>query len=680
MITGGWRPPPGSSSAPRAARHRLVRGLLRGLGPGQRVRAALPRGPRAQRHADGAAGRGAGAARRAGPPADGDARRSLRRARRVHGVDGGVGGARRAGALAATYRSLLVVAFFLGLAGSSFPVGVGYVSRWTPPARQGGALGIYGLGNIGQSAAVFLGPAARRARRLAGRVFRGVARCCSCWAVGVRARWRATRPARPPAEGLGAMLRVLARERLAWVLAAFYFLTFGGFVAFSIYLPTPAARTSSASTPADAGFRTAGLRGAGDAAASGRRLARRPHRRRARAARRVPRRRAVRAAAGLAVDDARSRWARSAARRCSGSATARCSSWCRSTSRRRPAPSPAWSARWAGSAASSRRCCSASSATAWAWSGPASCCSPLTALALGRVNARVFLPRQEAAELRAAAGAAAHRRPAARRRLGHAGDRAARGRDRGRLAQPAELRPRARRLHVRRRLRDLGRRLPLRVWLQKPPTRVYWRRGWQLVRERGVLARACRVLARVAGTHLVGADASSASARRCAGGCTSSSSGAACWRWRSRSRSSSAGSTSRTPPDDQMTYVDLPLRLPDAASLPAAHRARAGSSSTASTSRRCWCSPASRSRCGGACATAARCAVQTFAMRLLPADPALRDLGHRPRAHRLARSGCAARYYGFLAILHAITVIAALLYLPVRQVLPHLPAARRSSA
>ncbi|MEP7010058.1 MAG: MFS transporter [Acidobacteriota bacterium] len=37
---------------------------------------------------------------------------------------------------ATTYRSLLVVAFFLGLAGSSFPVGVGYVSRWTPPARQ----------------------------------------------------------------------------------------------------------------------------------------------------------------------------------------------------------------------------------------------------------------------------------------------------------------------------------------------------------------------------------------------------------------------------------------------------------------------------------------------------------------------------------------------------------------
>src|SRR5215467_12465573 len=56
------------------------------------------------------------------------------------------------------YRDLLYVAFFLGIAGSSFAVGVGFVSRWFPPEKQGGVLGIYGLGNIGQSAVVFLGP------------------------------------------------------------------------------------------------------------------------------------------------------------------------------------------------------------------------------------------------------------------------------------------------------------------------------------------------------------------------------------------------------------------------------------------------------------------------------------------------------------------------------------------
>ena len=47
---------------------------------------------------------------------------------------------------------------------------------------------------------------------------------------------RSPNAARP--KGLSEMLGVLAREPLAWALAALYFLTFGGFVAFSIYLPT----------------------------------------------------------------------------------------------------------------------------------------------------------------------------------------------------------------------------------------------------------------------------------------------------------------------------------------------------------------------------------------------------------------------------------------------------------
>ena len=54
------------------------------------------------------------------------------------------------------------------------------------------------------------------------------------------------------------MLEVLTREQLSWLLAAFYFLTFGGFVAFSIYLPT-LLKDEFHLAPADAGFRTAGF-------------------------------------------------------------------------------------------------------------------------------------------------------------------------------------------------------------------------------------------------------------------------------------------------------------------------------------------------------------------------------------------------------------------------------------
>src|SRR5499427_8504011 len=47
------------------------------------------------------------------------------------------------------YRSLpavLVGGFFLGLAGTSFAVGVPFVNAWFPPERRGLAIGIFGMG------------------------------------------------------------------------------------------------------------------------------------------------------------------------------------------------------------------------------------------------------------------------------------------------------------------------------------------------------------------------------------------------------------------------------------------------------------------------------------------------------------------------------------------------------
>lgn len=157
-----------------------------------------------------------------------------------------------------SYTSLLIVAFLLGLAGSSFAIGVGYVSRWTPADQQGSALGLYGIGNIGQSAAVFLGPVIAARVGLAS-VFHGVAVLLVIWAIGFGLLARnAPAPVSAQRKGLGAMLEVLTHEKLSWLLSAFYFLTFGGFVAFSIYLPTLLKDEFNLS-PADAGFRTAGF-------------------------------------------------------------------------------------------------------------------------------------------------------------------------------------------------------------------------------------------------------------------------------------------------------------------------------------------------------------------------------------------------------------------------------------
>lgn len=158
--------------------------------------------------------------------------------------------------LARSYSELLSVAVFLGLAGSSFAVGVAFASRWFPAERQGSALGIYGLGNIGQSAAVFLGPVLAVAIGWQS-VYRLAAMLLAVWAFAFFALARnAPAPARP--SSMGQMFALLARERLAAVLALFYFLTFGGFVAFSIYLPV-LLKDQFGAGPADAGFRTAGF-------------------------------------------------------------------------------------------------------------------------------------------------------------------------------------------------------------------------------------------------------------------------------------------------------------------------------------------------------------------------------------------------------------------------------------
>src|SRR6185436_9181985 len=60
--------------------------------------------------------------------------------------------------LSTSYTQLLFLGLLLGIAGTTFPVGVGFTSKWFSADKQGSALGIYGMGNIGQSLAVFGAP------------------------------------------------------------------------------------------------------------------------------------------------------------------------------------------------------------------------------------------------------------------------------------------------------------------------------------------------------------------------------------------------------------------------------------------------------------------------------------------------------------------------------------------
>ena len=156
-----------------------------------------------------------------------------------------------------TYTALIVLGLLLGVAGSTFPVGVGFTSKWFTQDQQGTALGVYGMGNIGQSIAVFGAPLLAVAMGSWRPVFFIFAAVCAVWGVVFYLFARDVRTDAKP-KSVTENLAILRREPLAWVLSLFYFLTFGGFVAFSIYLPT-LLQDNFRLTAADAGARTAGF-------------------------------------------------------------------------------------------------------------------------------------------------------------------------------------------------------------------------------------------------------------------------------------------------------------------------------------------------------------------------------------------------------------------------------------
>jgi NNP family nitrate/nitrite transporter-like MFS transporter len=152
---------------------------------------------------------------------------------------------------------LMVVAFFLGIAGTTFAVGIPFVNAWYPPERRGFATGVFGAGMGGTALSSFFTP------RFVGwfgytatHVILAVALLASAALVWVAmANSPAWRPNTDPA-----LPKLLAAARLpvTWQMAALYAVAFGGFVAFSTYLPTYL-NDVYAYGLTDAGTRTAGF-------------------------------------------------------------------------------------------------------------------------------------------------------------------------------------------------------------------------------------------------------------------------------------------------------------------------------------------------------------------------------------------------------------------------------------
>jgi NNP family nitrate/nitrite transporter-like MFS transporter len=152
---------------------------------------------------------------------------------------------------------LLLGGFFLGLGGTAFAVGVPFVNAWFPPQRRGFALGLFGVGMGGTAISAFT--TVRLADEF-GRATPFLIVACVLTAYGVVAMLLLRdAPGRVPATG-GFWSRTIAtlRMRVTLQLAWLYAVGFGGFVAFSVYLPTYL-KNAYGLTPTDAANRTAGF-------------------------------------------------------------------------------------------------------------------------------------------------------------------------------------------------------------------------------------------------------------------------------------------------------------------------------------------------------------------------------------------------------------------------------------
>lgn len=156
-----------------------------------------------------------------------------------------------------SYGMLLLWGFFLGIAGTSFAIGIPFVNAWYQADRRGFATGVFGAGMGGTALSAFLTP---RLVEAAG-VFGTHLLMCAALAVMGALMWFSARdsPTWEPQTGPTLpRVREVLRLRAAWQACALYALVFGGFVAFSTYLPTLLAN-AYAFGQTDAGMRTAGF-------------------------------------------------------------------------------------------------------------------------------------------------------------------------------------------------------------------------------------------------------------------------------------------------------------------------------------------------------------------------------------------------------------------------------------
>jgi len=156
-----------------------------------------------------------------------------------------------------SYGLILLGGFFLGIGGTAFAVGVPFVNAWFPPEKRGLAIGIFGVGMGGTAIS------ALTTVKLYTNVGEKAPFVISAVVLAVYAvvSWVLLRdaPGRVvPTTPLVPRLVANSKLSITWQASILYAVAFGGYVAFSVYLPAYL-KTAHGLTAADAANRMAGF-------------------------------------------------------------------------------------------------------------------------------------------------------------------------------------------------------------------------------------------------------------------------------------------------------------------------------------------------------------------------------------------------------------------------------------
>jgi MFS transporter, NNP family, nitrate/nitrite transporter len=157
--------------------------------------------------------------------------------------------------LADSYSDLLIGGLFVGIGGAIFSVGVTSLPKYYPKERHGFVNGIYGVGNLGTAISTFSAPviASQFGWQTTVKFYLILLLAFAAinFFLGDKKEPKVVTP-------LGDQIKSVYKNQKLWALSLFYFLTFGSFVAFTIYLPNFLVSHFDLEK-VDAGIRTAGF-------------------------------------------------------------------------------------------------------------------------------------------------------------------------------------------------------------------------------------------------------------------------------------------------------------------------------------------------------------------------------------------------------------------------------------